>query len=263
MINNGVSQEWPLILGYHSVSEHRRDALAVRVCAFERQIKWLHRQGYRSMTMADFNREAVARAERIAIITFDDGYADNYHHAFPILRRYGFVATIFLVSDYVNTRHVHWWDLPKIPPGQSAIPYQLLTWVQVREMATYGIEFGSHSCTHPKLTDVSESQCRDEIIRSRRDLAIKLERDVVSFCYPEGALSLQTMQMVEQAGYGCAVVTPPRPGIPLSTYSLRRVGIYQHTSPLSFRLKVTPWVMKNYGYLKWLPAKIKKAVSRR
>lgn len=242
----------PLILAYHSISEHRTDGLAVRATDFEKQMAWLHRRGYRSITLVELmNHTGETRGRRV-IITFDDGYADNYTVAFPILKRYGFVATVFLVSDYVNTDHVHTWDVPKTPSPSDAALYRLLTWDQVRDMATYGIEFGSHTCTHPELPTLSTDQCMEEITRSRADLQIRLGRDIVSFCYPRGKLNSDVMQRVEKAGYRCAVVTSPRSGIPRSCYALRRIGVYHSNSLWLFRLKMTSLVRKNYEHVKRL-----------
>ncbi len=119
-------------------------------------------------------------------------------------------------------------------------------------MLDYGIEFGSHTCTHPELPSLSREQCIEEITRSRQDLEAKLRREVVSFCYPRGKLNPEVIQLVEQAGYRGAVVTPKRSRIPLNPYTLRRVGIYQQTTPSVFRLKLTPLMRKNYERFKWL-----------
>ncbi len=251
MNGNGVWYDWPLILAYHSISEYRQDALAVRAADFDAQMTWLHRHGYRSVTLAEFMSKTFKKGDRIVIITFDDGYRDNYTLALPILKRYGYVATTFLVTDYVNTDHVYTWDVPKITPQGDASLYQVLTWEQVYEMAAYGIEFGSHSCTHPELTTLPREQYEEEITRSRQDLQARLERDVVSFCYPRGNLNADIIQMVEKAGYGCAVVTPKQAGIPLGRYTLPRVGIYHRITPWLFQLKVTPLVRRTYERLKW------------
>src|SRR4051794_18756668 len=81
--------DWPLILGYHSVSDARSDALAVSVSEFTAHMEWLKQSGYASMTLAQFTCRAhdMRPRDRIAILTFDDGYADNYLHAFPVLKR--------------------------------------------------------------------------------------------------------------------------------------------------------------------------------
>jgi peptidoglycan/xylan/chitin deacetylase (PgdA/CDA1 family) len=207
---------------------------------------WLHRRGYRSLTLADFLRQPVPRGERVVVITFDDGYADNYTEAVPVLRRHGFVATVFLVSEYVSTARIYPWDVPKAANDRDAAPYRVLTWEQVGEMAASGIELGSHTCTHPELSAISTERCWDEVARSRRDLQEKTGRDVVSFSYPRGDLNGAVIRMVEDAGYAGAVVTPPRPEIPLTRYTLRRVGVYRDTSPLLFRLKTTGWVRRYY-----------------
>ena len=246
MQGNGVWYDWPLILAYHSVSERREDALAVGVADFEYQMDWLHRQGYRSLTLTEYMSQTIEKGERIIIITFDDGYADNYTTVFPVLKRYGFVATIFLVSDYINTDHVFSWDIPKIINLSDRALYLLLTWEQVHEMATYGIEFGSHTCTHPKqLTTLSKERCWEEIARSREDLECKVGRDIASFCYPRGDLNAEVIHLVEKAGYRCAIVSPPRSGTPLSRYTLRKTSVYHNNTPLLFRLKVTP-LMRRY-----------------
>lgn len=246
MTQTDFSYDWPLILAYHSVSERRTDSLAVRVSDFEYQMAWLRRNGYKSMTLAEFTSQPVPKGERIVIITFDDGYTDNYMLAFPILKQFGFVATCFLVSDYVDTDNVHWWDQPKITPQLDEQLYRLLSWEQIYEMTEYGIEFGSHTCTHPLLTDLSPDQCWEEINRSRTDLETKLQSKVVSFCYPAGSLNQSIIEMVEQAGYEAAVVTPPRSGYPLCHYTLRRIGIYHQNTPFIFRLKTRPLFRRNY-----------------
>ncbi|MBD2355852.1 polysaccharide deacetylase family protein [Tolypothrix sp. FACHB-123] len=250
--NKNIDYDWPLILAYHSVNQERKDSLAVSTIDFDNQLAWLKKQGYRSLTLAEFLLQPVKKGEKVVIITFDDGYADNYHLAFPILKRYGFVATIFLVSDYINTDQIFYWDVPKISNNYEQSLYKLLTWEQVQEMLDYGIEFGSHTCTHPELSSLSREQCIEEITRSRQDLEAKLGREVVSFCYPRGKLNTEVIQLVEQAGYRGAVVTPKRSGIPLNPYTLRRVGIYQQTTPSVFRLKLTPLMRKNYERFKWL-----------
>lgn len=245
MTPTGVWYDWPLILAYHSISDRRADGLAVRVADFDHQLAWLRRHGYHSMTLADYVAERPEKGRRIVIVTFDDGYADNCTNALPVLRKHGFVATAFVVSDFVDTDRVFGWDLPKVEAAGDPEPYRTLTWDQVFEMAESGVEIGSHSCTHPELTGVSAEQCRDEVTRSRRDLAKRLDRDVVSFCYPRGKLDADVVRAVEQAGYQAAVVTPKQSGIPLSPFTLRRVGVYNNITPLRFRAKITPVVRRH------------------
>jgi peptidoglycan/xylan/chitin deacetylase (PgdA/CDA1 family) len=243
-----VWHTWPLILAYHSVSPHRSDGLAVKASEFEKQMVWLKSHGYRSVTLGQYATGAFKKGQRIVIITFDDGYADNYTEAFPILRRYGFVGTIFLVADYVNTDQIFPWDEKKVQAPENRRFYRPLTWEEIQVMADIGMEFGSHTCTHPELATLPLEVCREEVVRSRADLSAKLEREVSSFCYPRGSLNDAVMGVVEEAGYSAAVVTPPRPDIPLTPYTLRRSGIYYKDHLWRFRLKTSPLVKRwHYG----------------
>ena len=142
------------------------------------------------------------------------------------------------------------WDAPKIDVDTEERWYRLLNWDQVHEMQQHGFEFGSHSCTHRELTSVTRERCWDEIARSRKQLGDRLGTEVHSFCYPRGDLNATVMEMVGEAGYRCAVVTPPRPQIPTGRFALRRVGIYAHNSFPVFRLKITLPFRKHQERLK-------------
>lgn len=250
----GPWYDWPLILAYHSVSERRRDDLAVPVRDFADQLAWLRRHGFRSMTLARYLAEPPEKGERIVVITFDDGYADNYTHAFPVLQRFGFDATLFVVSDYLDTDELFPWDQPKVGPSFSPELFGALSWAQVQEMADYGIEIGSHSATHPELPSLSPEAAFEEVRRSREDIAGRLGREVTSFCYPRGKVDADVIRLVEQAGYAAGVVTPTSGGIPLTPYTLRRVGIYQNAMPWRFRAKMNPVVRRGYERVKTLTA---------
>jgi peptidoglycan/xylan/chitin deacetylase (PgdA/CDA1 family) len=195
-----LHHDWPLILAYHSVSERRRDALAVRLDAFEAQMAWLARRGYRSTTLASFLSGAARDPDPLVIITFDDGYEDNYTLAVPALERHGMLATFFAVSDYVGTNRIFPWDVPKLESGSDPAPYRVLDWDQLGAMRERGFEIGSHSCTHPlEFTTLSPEERWDELVRSKRDLEAKLGGPVVSFCYPRGRVDAELIRSVAAA----------------------------------------------------------------
>src|SRR5205085_263883 len=112
------------------------------------------------------------------MITFDDGYADFVDHAAPLLRRHGFTAMVFLVSDRIGSTNE--WDTVY---GET-LP--LLDWEVVRSLQAEGIDFGSHTATHPKLTGLSPAQVVRELARSRATLEQRLERRVTAVAYPHG-----------------------------------------------------------------------------
>lgn len=252
--------EMPLILGYHSVSRERTDGLAVRPEDFDWQMRWLAGRGYRSATLAQWARGEVRPGQRTVWITFDDGYADNYTVAFPILRRYGFTATIFLVTASVGREEVFWWDRSKLDGSVEPQAFYPLDWDQVAEMAAAGFEFGAHTRTHPAaLTALTAEQRWAEIAGARADLSDRLGLPPASFCYPRGDLDPDVTRLVAAAGYECAVVTPPRGGIPHTRYTLRRISLYREYGPALFRLMVTPFFRRNYLWFK----RLRRAISPR
>jgi len=115
------------------------------------------------------------------VLTFDDGFENFYEHGYPVLRRYGLTATIFLVTDYCGKDN-SW-------PGQPAHVARrpLLSWAQVKTMSEAGMVFGAHSRTHPDLTRLSSGGAESEIVASKRAIEQILKRPVESFAYPYGA----------------------------------------------------------------------------
>jgi peptidoglycan/xylan/chitin deacetylase (PgdA/CDA1 family) len=132
--------------------------------------------------------------DKTVVITFDDGFRNNYTQAFPILKMYGFTATVFLTIDHING--VCTWDkhesIPEIP---------LLSWDEIREMSTYGIDFGSHGCTHRYMTRLSREEMEMELQESKSTIEVKLGKPADFFCHPYGDTNRQTQQLVEDCGY--------------------------------------------------------------
>jgi peptidoglycan/xylan/chitin deacetylase (PgdA/CDA1 family) len=168
------------ILMYHSISEadgsgrHPYYWTRTTVKVFEQQVGFLRQNGYRTVGVTEaFRRmQTAGPAEKLVGITFDDGYQDFYTNAFPILNRCGYSATVFLPTAYI---------------GQSSRQFNgagCLTWSQVRELRKAGIEFGSHTVTHPQLRNVSAEQIRVEVGRSKEDIQENLGERVEAFAYP-------------------------------------------------------------------------------
>ena len=122
---------------YHALGE-QATVVSVPQATFAWQMQWLHDNGIQGISVGSLVRRLQERQplpERCVGITFDDGFESVYRVAFPILRRYGFSATVFLVTDYCEGLN----DWPAQPVGIEYMP--LLTWAQVKEMDEYGIEF--------------------------------------------------------------------------------------------------------------------------
>lgn len=236
----------PLILAYHSISQDRSDNLSLHVDHFEDQLLWLKRQGYHSTTISKYLQSDKSRADKIVILTFDDGYLDNYTFVFPLLKKYGFCASFFLVADYVGTDRIFWWDKENAQQAGTDLPFQMMDWTHVQELIDSGMEIGSHTLSHPDLTGISQEQCWQEISASRAAIGARIGQPVQAFCYPYGSLNESVIKLIRQAGYQAGVVTPRRHIASRSEYTLRRVGIYSKTTSWRFRLKCTTLFRQNY-----------------
>ena len=98
--------------------------------------------------------------------------------------------------------------------------------------------YGSHTATHPMLSELERERATEEIVRSKTDLQRRLGVGITTFCYPAGNFNEETIEMVAEAGYDAAVVTPNR-YIPETMLTLHRVGIYSHITPRLFALKTS------------------------
>jgi peptidoglycan/xylan/chitin deacetylase (PgdA/CDA1 family) len=193
-----------MVLMYHSVEPYPEDPYRITVHPdrFARQMHWLRARGLRGVSMASLlAAQAEGQARGLVGLTFDDGYADFRTHALPVLLRYGFGATLFVVAGRLGGANT--WDLPG--PRKA-----LLTAEQVRSVAAAGIEIGSHSLTHPRLSTVDGAWLAAEVAGSRAVLEDVLGYGVAGFCYPYGDLGPRVADAVGTAGYGyaCAVVAP-------------------------------------------------------
>jgi peptidoglycan/xylan/chitin deacetylase (PgdA/CDA1 family)/glycosyltransferase involved in cell wall biosynthesis len=208
---------------------------------FAQQMAWLKRLRFHVLSLEDYlsyrrtNRLPPARS---VVVTVDDGYADNYSVAYPILLRYGFPATIFLVSGYVGDANR--WDGAGPLSGRA-----LLSWSQIREMLHGGVSFGAHTRAHPILTTVSPDRARLEIAGSSSELEQELGYPILLFSYPHGKFDATTRSMVEQLGFSgaCGVRTGMNtPATP--EFELRRTEVYGTDSFLRFVLAL--WLGDDY-----------------
>lgn len=130
-------------------------------------------------------------------ITFDDGYRDNFDSAAPILLDMGLPATFFIVSRFIGTDHLPWWD------KKAGTPARWMTWEQIRSLVDRGFEIGSHTCSHVNLSECSAEQAEYEIRQSLHDICNN-GIAVRHFSYPFGMASNfneQCRQIVRDAGY--------------------------------------------------------------
>ena len=180
------------VMMYHNVQdsqEFRPNSVSPQ--NFDWQMAYLRDHGYHVISFEELVRHinyGDPIPPKAVVITFDDGYADNYTNAYEILKKYGYPAIIFLPSDLVGL------------DGH-------LSWEQVHEMTQHNITFGSHTLSHAYLPDLTESQQGKEIFESKKVIEQRLGGPVNYFAYPIGGFSSQIKQMVKNAGYVAAAAT--------------------------------------------------------
>lgn len=222
------------ILYYHSISDDPVRS-SVSPPAFERQIEYLAGSGYRALPLSEA-AAAIASGrplhDRSVVITLDDGFRDNYERAFPILARARVPATIFLTAAYIGGER-----LPTLT-RTDFVP-RPLSWDQVAEMHAQGIEFGSHTLTHPMLSRVPLDVARREVADSKRMIEDKLGAPVTSFCYPRGDFNEPVKRLVREEGYRAACTTLPGANDGRTDpFALRRTYVSRQDSLIEFAKKV-------------------------
>ncbi len=184
--------------------------LTVMAPAFEAQLRFLSGHGYRSATLDDLWTALVRHvpvSPRRVVLTFDDGYEDNYTVAFPLLRHYGFTATFFVVTSTVGTR------------GH-------LTVAQIQEMARAGMTIESHGVHHVDFSRLSLRAARTQLIRSRQMIQAWTGHPVTFFAYPVGRYTPELERLLADLGYHGAVTEVPGFVRPRSDpYALERVRV--------------------------------------
>jgi peptidoglycan/xylan/chitin deacetylase (PgdA/CDA1 family) len=202
---------------------------------FAWQMAWLKWMRYQVISMEEYLRYRLAYSpppRRSVVITMDDGYADNYAVAYPILRRHRFPATIFVVSGQIGGSYYS--------PIQSELNGRsMLSWSQIETLALAGIEVGAHTRTHPDLTNIRLEQKQEEIEGSKVELEQRLGAPIRTFSYPFGKLDAQVQAVVEAAGFSGAVTVHDGLNTPTTLLqALRRVEIYGTDSLLDFAIAV-------------------------
>ena len=204
------------ILCYHRFATSCDSPLCMPADVFDRQMKYLKENGYRVIgpqELLDFLDYRKAIPKNAGMITVDDGYRSIYNVAYPILKKYGFTATLFIYIDYVG------------------VSSKAMTWDLLRELKREGFYIGSHSVVHSDLSKKQESEdnkaylarLKREIFQSKEIIDRELDQDTLIFSYPFGRRNQTAMSLSRQAGYKLAV-TVDRGGNPFfaDPFTIRR-----------------------------------------
>jgi peptidoglycan/xylan/chitin deacetylase (PgdA/CDA1 family)/ubiquinone/menaquinone biosynthesis C-methylase UbiE len=193
------------VLMYHRVADTGPERLSpyrVAPRQFERQLSYLRRQGFQSISIHDAFQALNAGHQppqgRLVVFTFDDAYRDFYECAWPLLKRYGFSATVFVPVSFVGGCAE--WD-----QGYGE-PAALMSWDEIRTAQQEGVQFGSHSLTHRRVTEIEPHEIWHELSASRDVLEKELGVRPTAFSYPFGTVNDVAATAAQESGYAHAVV---------------------------------------------------------
>jgi peptidoglycan/xylan/chitin deacetylase (PgdA/CDA1 family) len=170
---------------YHSINYEKNNPLRVPKAKFAAEMKWLYTNGYHTLSLDElYNAISKGKSvpEKSVVLTFDDGYSDNYRSAFPIIKQYHFKATVFMITSKIDK-------------------FLYLKSDQLKEMDRNGFSVESHTVTHPHLDSLSYKQQYKELTDSKAKLAALLGHSVDYMAYPYGNFNSSAIAAAKKAGY--------------------------------------------------------------
>lgn len=210
---SGASNRQVPILVYHRVG-YTTDNFTVTPERFANDLQVLQDYGYCTITLEQLQTFLADRTidlpDRPILITFDDGYLDNYENAYRILKRYGMFATFFIITGML-------WTPDRLTPEH------------IVEMAQGGMSFGSHTVTHRPLGGLVWSEICDELVNSKAVLESVLGRTVNAIAYPQGSYNENVQMVADNVGYSTGFTV--REGICVKSspdFQLRRIPIFKY-----------------------------------
>jgi peptidoglycan/xylan/chitin deacetylase (PgdA/CDA1 family) len=229
-----------LVLCYHAISEHWPADFAVTPAALERQLQHVVDRGYRGVTFT----AAVTSPDpgRVVAVTFDDAFRSVLELAVPILDRLGLPATMFAPTAYVGTEQPMAWpgidEWLDSPYSSELLP---LSWEELRELSDAGWEIGSHSHTHPRLTQLDDAELGRELRDSKQECERQLARPCTSIAYPFGDVEERVVSAAARNGYRVGAALEVRSVQPLAW---PRLSVTREDSIARFRRQASPIVRR-------------------
>ncbi|UOQ74310.1 polysaccharide deacetylase family protein [Hymenobacter cellulosilyticus] len=241
------------ILMYHKIpleplpTKHR---IFVTRDNFEQHLQFFQRRGFTPITFLDYlafangERDLQEFPARPLILTFDDGYTDNFTNLLPLMQRYGYRGVLYLLGD--EQVRYNFWDVDSDPTEPRC---EIMSLEQKQAFVAAGWEIGAHTLRHPNLTTLPAEQAAQEITVSKQQLEQQLKTQVVSFAYPYGGLNEEVKQLVSHAGFAFGVATDTG-GLHLEDdrFQIFRVNMFPEETTSTLFKKTASWYRKYYRF---------------
>ncbi len=216
LINN-IVKSIPILL-YHRVGSEG-DPLTITISRFQKDIETLSQENYTPLSLTQLMQHMVSPNEPLPmnpmVLTFDDGYLDNYTNAFPILQKYSMKASFEIITGMVGA------------PDRMTIP-------QIREMEAAGMDFGSHTVTHRSLAELNLKDATIELTKSKADLEQIVGKPVDFIAYPCGSYTAETIKIAREAGYIGGFSVNPGFAMFKDVMTIRRIPIFHYDRSISY-----------------------------
>ncbi len=225
-----------VVLCYHALSHDWPAPLSVRPERFEQQLELMLERGYEGET---FTQALLgSRARKSLVVTFDDGFRSVLDRALPVMERLRVPGTLFAVTRFAAHGEPLVWDgIDQWRDGPYADQLASMSWDDLRGLAEMDWEIGSHTCTHPRLTTLSNEQLAAELRRSRQECAEAMGR-CDSIAYPYGDVDQRVAAAAAAAGYRAGAALPGRLHRG-RVFEWPRIGVYWDDDMRRFKLKVS------------------------
>jgi peptidoglycan/xylan/chitin deacetylase (PgdA/CDA1 family) len=229
-----------LILCYHAVSKDWPTAISVTPAALESQLTYLVRRGYRGLRF----HEAVIKppAVKTVVVTFDDAYRSVLELALPILDRLGLPGTVFVPTRFASGGQLASWPgVDVYLDGPHARELAVMSWEELSNLSSHGWEIGSHTRSHPRLTQLEDQDLLEELVGSREDCEHRLGIPCHSVAFPYGDTDARVVATTCASGYTAAAGLPHFRSLHQpAALNWPRIGIFYGDGTGRFRLKASP-----------------------
>lgn len=204
------------VLMYHSIEYEKGNELRVPKETFEKHMEWLREKGFYTLTLKEYYN-AITTGKQLPkksiLITFDDGYKDNYTNGLPIMKRYKIKGTIFVITSSIDKSKA------------------FINSEEIKEFYNNNFDIESHTVNHRELNLMTYEEQLKELKESKETLDKLLDKETIAICYPVGRYNEDTLRACKEAGYKIAFTTDPGfSNVDQGVYKLKRIRINASTT---------------------------------